>query len=100
MSKSLSFLILAAFTLALPLNSWALVAQNGSAPGTDLQSSPTEPAAELGAGPTCPDDSRSTGTESTATGAIASTEATAAEARATACCWIYWGGRWWCVPCY
>ena len=93
MSKSLALLTIAAFALSAPINARTLLATGQPdqhlATAVPANIAPTE----------CKKESTPVSTADEATGGMPDTEAAVAAAVTTACCWVYYGGRWMCFPC-
>lgn len=99
MSRLLTYGLLVAFTASLPLTSSALVLQDPADAVTGPEIAVADLAVETSGKPRCDNKNANRLAADRATGGIASTEEAAPEAHATACCWFYYQGRWWCVPC-
>lgn len=92
MSRSFALLVIVAFALSAPLNARTLLA-TGEAQDS-IESAPA-------VGDKSEDLRTSARNESAAdaSGGMPDTSASVAEATTTYCCWTYYLGRWWCMPC-
>jgi hypothetical protein len=94
MSKSFALLTIATFALSAPINARTL-----SATGETDESLATAGVPADSAPPACKKESAGLSTTDEATGGMPDTEAAAAGAQTTACCWVFYLGRWWCMQC-
>jgi len=92
MSRSFALLTLAAFALSAPLNARTLLATD-EAPDS-IETVPID-AVQPECLKTSAEDQGATNTA----GGMPDTSAVTAEASITSCCWVFWAGRWWCMPC-
>lgn len=100
MSKSLALLTIAAFTLSAPLHARTLISVPAADPAIADRFAVVESPADAAAPPECSAGSGADAGVADATGAVADTGPTQVEAATTTCCWMYFNGRWWCIPCY
>ena len=97
MSRSFAYVSMIMLSLSLPINAWALAAPAASDERPQLFVDEAEQ--NSSEGPSCPNEKQADTESLAADGAIASTDQSAAEAQALNCCWVFFYGRWYCLPC-